>query len=371
MQRTTTASLLAIASVALCLCTPAQTFQPVPLHADAVDGHRTLLLPFGAPRFRTQILVDAAHIGPNGALLNSISFRPDRLVSSFGPALVPNVTIALSQTNVPVGSLGTTFAANVTGPTTVVFQGTVSLPAPQTGFAGPLPWNIVIPFTQPYTFVTAQGNLLIDIVGNAPSVVFDSFFLDAMQGGGSATRFGTGGGPTFFVSPVISTSTGNDLEPRLVSPGHTIDFVSELLFNPPGLLAVGTAPQPVPIDLGPLGAPANFVYVDPIVLLPHIWVPRSPAGWMSTVSLAVPNNLALIGVTLYGQSATVNPLANALGLVLSHAVEVRIGDEFELFPLQQLDANDPSAATGTLVDFSVGATPEYGAVAIRFEGIFF
>jgi hypothetical protein len=49
---------------------------------------------------------------------------------------------------------------------------------------------------------------------------------------------------------------------------------------------------------------------------------------------------------------------------------VRIGDEFEVLPLQQLDADDPLAPTGALADFG-SVTPEYGAVAVRFEGAFF
>ncbi len=369
MPRTTAAFPLAVASTILCLCAPAQTFRPVPAHADIADGHRELSLPFGIPGFRTQILVDATQVGANGATLNSISFRADRLFSSFGPTQVPNVTIQLSRTNVAVGSLATTFASNVTGPTTVVFQGAVSLPAHQTGFGGPLSWDIVIPFAQPYSFANGQGNLLIDIVADNAGGGFATFFLDAMQAGGSATRFGTNGYNSFWFLRELSVSTGGGLEPRLLAPGQTIDFVSKYAIDPPGLLTLGTAPQSAPIDLGPFGAPTNFVYIDPIVLAPHSWVPAT-SGWQSTFQLAVPNNPAFVGATIYGQAVSVEP-KNALGLIFCHAVEVRIGDQFEVFPLQQLDATDPAAATGTLVDFGTGTQPEYGAVAIRFEGTFF
>ncbi|HEU4418151.1 MAG TPA: hypothetical protein VFT55_04385 [Planctomycetota bacterium] len=385
MQHTPTLFLLAIASAVLCLRTPAQTFHPVPAHADVVDGHRSSSIPFGSPGFRTQILVDATHIGPNGAVLNSLSFRLDRQSSSaLGPAQVPNVTIELSHTSVAIGSLSTTFATNVTGPTTVVFQGTVSVPAPQVGFAGPLPWNIVIPFTQPYSFATSQGNLLIDIVGANPGGGgLATPELDVVQVGGSATRFGTGGIGTLFKSARLSVSTGNPfhVETRLLSPGHTIDFVSRMPFTPPGVLALGTAPQPVPIDLGPLGAPMNFLYIDPIVLAPLTWVqvpnplPFTPPAFEATVPIIVANNPALIGITLYGQSATLEPLANPLGLVLGNAIEVRIGDEFETFPMQQAYTPVHDAPTGKLMNFNAGAPapaqPEWGAVAIRFGGQFF
>lgn len=382
MQHPTTVSLLAIASTVLCLRTSAQTFHSVPAHADVVDGQRATFIPFGSPGFRTQILVDATQIGPNGATLNSLSFRMDRRSKgAFGPTQVPNVTIELSHTNVAIGSLGTTFAANVTGPKTVVFQGTVSLPGHQAGFAGPMPWNIVIPFTQPYSFVAAQGNLLIDIVGNNPGgggglAVPE---LDAMMAGGSATPFGTGGVGTFDKAADLSIGTGGSpkVVPRLVTPGHTIDFVSRLLFNPPGVLAIGTAPQAVPIDLTAIGAPTNFLFINPLVIEPLPWiqvvspVPFTTPTWKATVPLALANNAALVGVTLYGQPATFEPAANALGLVLGNAVEVRIGDEFETLPMQQLDALDPASPTGSILEFSPGGQPERGAVAIRFEGLFF
>ncbi len=383
MRLTTPVSLLVTASALLCLRTPAQTFHPLPAHADVVDGQRSTYVPFGVPGFRTQILVDAAQIGPNGAVLNSLSFRMDRQSkSNSGPTQVPNVTIELSHTNVAVGALSTTFATNVTGPTTVVFQGTVSLPGPQTGFAGPLPWNVVIPFTQPYSFVAAQGNLLIDIVGNNPGGGPGGLAvpeLDAMMAGGSATPFGTGGVGTFSKAAVLGVATGNNAKvvPRLVAPGHTIDFVSRLSFNPPGVLAIGTAPQPMPIDLGPLGAPTNFLFIDPLVHEPLPWVqvssglPFTTPSWKATVPLAVANNAALVGVMLYSQPATLEPVANALGLVLGNAVEVRIGDEFETLPMQQVDAFDPTSPSGYLLEFAPGGQLESGAVALRFAGTFF
>ena len=149
MHCTISLPLLVISSCALGLPIEAQTFQAVPAYANLVDGHVKLGLPFGTPGFRTQILVDAAHVATTGALLNSISFRGDRwLTSTTVGTQVPNVTVGLSQTSVAIGALSDNFANNVTGPVTVAFQGTVSLPAQGVGFAGPLPWNIVITFSQ-------------------------------------------------------------------------------------------------------------------------------------------------------------------------------------------------------------------------------
>ena len=133
---------------------------------------------------------------------------------------------------------------------------------------------------------------------------------------------------------------------------------------------IGTAAQPVPIDLGPIGAPTNFLFIDPIVFVTHSWT-QSFIGWLSTFSLALPNDPALVGTTLYGQSAILEPPANPLGLILSHAVETRIGDQFEVLPMQQVDSSNPGSASGTVVDFGTAIQPEYGAVAIRLAGTFF
>lgn len=365
MKPTANTLLLATASILPGLCLPAQEFRPVPGHADLVDGHVSHFLPFGIPGFRTQFVVDAAHVGANGAVLSGLSFRGDRTFAGLATP-VPNVTVRLSQTTVAVGSLSTAFANNITGPTTVVFQGTVTLPQPAPGFAGPLPWDIVIPFAQPYSFSTAQGNLLIDIVANNLPHQHPTYYLDAVQPGGSATMFGTHGQAPIFNKLIPS---GNSLVPRLTSPGHTISFTAMQFSTTLGAIALGMAAQPAPIDLGPIGAPMNFVYIDPVVFVPFMWAP-SFLGFASTCDVAVPNSPLFVGTTIYAQSVTLEPIANPLGLVLSHGIEVRIGDQFEVLPLQQLDAQDPSSATGQLLDFG-GQQPEYGAVPVRFAGVFF
>ncbi len=374
MHRTSSLPVLFIGSAAFAgAALTAQAQLSLPLHADVVDGHHSLGQPFGTPGFRTQILVDGTAIAANGAVLNGIAFRTDRPSAPLPPGQIPNVTVELSHSNAPIGGMSATFASNVTSLPAVVFQGTVNLPGSNVGFAGPQPWDIVITFPVPYQFTTAQGNLLIDIVGNNPAGGFPNHFLDAVQGGGSATEFGQGGdNPNFDQLRLRAlTAGGNSAEARLYSPGQVIDFTSTLSFtSPPGVVALGTAPQPAPIDLTPLGAPTNFLYLDPIVLAAHAWT-QSFIGWFSTFPVGIPNTPAVIGVTLYGQSAILEPTANALGLILSPAVEVRIGDQGEQLPLQQLDAADPTATTGTLVDFSFTTTPDYGSTPIRFDGVFF
>ena len=171
----------------------AQTTRPVPSNAELVDGHHAVELPFGTPGFRTQLLIDATAVATTNAFVTGIRFRADRTSLPLAPVLVPNVTVTMSHTSVAIGNLGPVFAGNVTGPTTIVFQGSVSLPTHATAAAGPLPWDIQLVFPTAYAFTTAQGNLLIDIVGNNPVGGTPQYYLDGMQAGGSATAFGRPG----------------------------------------------------------------------------------------------------------------------------------------------------------------------------------
>lgn len=364
-----TTSLSVLFAAALAAASLAQTQVAVPSHAADVDGHQSLGLPFGVPGFRSQILVAGSTIAPNVAVLTGLRLRADRPSAPQSAANVPNVTVALSHSSVGLGGLQQAFASNVTGTPTNVFSGTVQLPAQSPGLAGPLAWDIVIAFPQPYVYTPAQGDLLIDIVGNNPTGGFPSYYLDAMQPGGSATKFGVAGdNPSFdFLNLIVSTN--GVLEPRLITPGRTLEFSSTLSFTtPPGALALGFDALPQPLDLTSIGAPTHHVYIAPIATVPHVWQ-QSFIGWYSTTNVAIPNDPGFIGLRIYGQSVLFDPTANALGVLTSEAAEVRLGDGLAPVLMQQVDALDPNAVAGTLVDFG-WSQPEFGAVTVLFEGTF-
>jgi hypothetical protein len=368
-MRSSTTLLRSVAVVAaLASLLSAQTTRSLPAHADLAEGHHGLSMPFGVEGFRTQLLVDADAAGPTGSVLTGIRFRADRPQTAQPAFTVPNVTVTLSHSSAVIGNMDQQFAVNVTGTTTQVFSGSVTMPAQPEGFAGPQAWDLQITFAQPYTYTAASGSLLIDIVGNNPAQATPQFSLDAMGGGGAATAYGTSGDDPSSDNLRLNVSIAGVLDTRLLSPGHAFEFNSMLTFTqPPGVLALGLTGFPAPVDLGPLGAPTNSLYIDPLVLSVHNWQ-SSFIGRYSTYTLPVPNNALLIGTMLYGQSVLFEPAANPLGLILSHAVEVRIGDQAEQPSVQQLDANDPTATSGTMVDFGQG---DLGAVAILLEGVFF
>lgn len=365
-------SLPVLFAATLAPCLAGQSFQAVPGHADLVDGHQSTSLPFGQSGFRTQLLVAPQAIAANGAVLTGLRLRADRSSLPMLGVTVPNVTVQISHSSRQVGAMSDDFSVNLTGSPVSVFQGTVDLPGYQDGAAGPLPWDIVITFQQPFTYDVANGQLLIDIVGNNPAGAFPEYWLDAVEPGGSATVFGQEGALPSGDFLDVGVATGNSLDPRLLTIGRTVDYWSGLFFSSlPGVLALGTDALPTPVDMGPLGAPGNSLYLDPIFLWPHNWQ-QSFIGWYSTFSLNVPNVAALIDVRVYGQSVVVEPNANALGLVFSRCAETRIGDPSATAMVQQLDAEDPAATLGRVLDFGFGfGPPSYGAVAFQLEGVFF
>lgn len=345
-----------------------QQMRPIPPHAQIADGHESTELPFGAPGFRTQILVPTRDLAVTGGTIHALRMRVDRPSAPLASQTVPNVTVQISQTPFPVGTLTTTFATNVTGTPVTVFQGSVALPAQGAGNAGPLPWNVVVAFQTPFPFTTAAGSLLIDIVGNNPPHQRARYWLDAVEAGGSAVPFGRpGDNPTSDRLHLIA-STGPDLVPMRITVGNTVEYSSTLAFtNPPGALMLGFAAFPTPIDLRPFGAPTHELYLDPLVYVPHVWQ-RSFIGWYSTVPVPIPPRPSLVDTLLFAQSLLVDANANAAGLLLSRAIETRIGDPNATVPLQQLDAFDPAAPQGTLLEF--GAPGRFGGAALLFEGQF-
>jgi hypothetical protein len=342
----------------------------VPAHADRSEGQTLVIHPFGVPGFRTQILVDGDAIAPTGALLTGLRFRADRTSLPLAATAVPNVEVRLSHSTVPLGSLSATYANNITAPQQLVFQGTVTLPGHVAGGAGPMPWDIHVALTAPFAYDRALGNLLIDIVGLNPPGQFPAFTLDGLTGGGFSGPFGEA-----FLSPgntwhTLDVSNLGFIEPRAFAPGASLEFLTRLMpFARPGVLLLGTEPLAPALDLTPLGAPGNTVYVDPILLLAHTFVPDW-IGFASTATIQVPNVPSLIGERIYAQSLLLETAANPLGVVLGYATETRLGDASEQFPMQQVDADDPAATVGTVLDLG-WPLPEYAAAALRLEGVFF
>lgn len=86
--------------------------------------------------------------------------------------------------------------------------------------------------------------------------------------------------------------------------------------NTPLFRLIGLLPRPVPFDLGNLGAPGCFVFVDPMSTELAFANATGHYHW----ALALPMNLQLIGLPLQQQLLAYDPTANALGLTTSSRV---------------------------------------------------
>ncbi len=141
-------------------------------------------------------------------------------------------------------------------------------------------------------------------VGVAPIVDMGCYeYLPA----GAVTELGGACATATGVAPLLGTSTatpsiGEGLDLSVLSPGSTSAFAGF------GFTQLGA---PAGIDLAVIGAPSCILHCD--LLLP---LPVTPDGTPTT--LAIANDLNLVGMPFYLQGVVIHPGSNDLGLALSH-----------------------------------------------------
>lgn len=343
----------------------AQSSVDLPASASGSEGISLAGVTLGSFAFRTQIVVDAAAIAPGGAMLTGLRLRADRTVGPQPAVTIPNVTVSIGSTSVAVGGMSSTYASNITGTMTTVFQGSLNLPAQGGDQYGPRSFDVFVPFNQTVLYVGSQGNLLVDLVGNNPvcfGLCNPFYWLDVASPGGTTSSLGLAGTMASGETPFASVIASGGTDPLLLTVGNTLEFVTTLpLSVPPAVSAFAIAPLPGPIDLAALGAPGNTLWVDPAIVVPLSW--STGFGSRATVPLPLPNLPSLVGVTLWHQTAVLDPAANALGIVTSNATETRIGDGAEVPVMQMCEGGDPAATDGFVLDGY--------ALALRLEGTFF
>jgi hypothetical protein len=160
----------------------------------ANDGNTFQTSPAGGPTsVREMTIYDASEFGSlsGPAFLTQFAWRPDTSPGPSGPRTV-TLRIFASTTSRSVAGLSTTFDENVGTNNTLVFSGTLNwttgnLPGP----ANTRQFDVVFPFTTPFLYDPAAGNLLLDM---------------QLSGIGEAMRFdAVTGNPA--ISKVINTSS--------------------------------------------------------------------------------------------------------------------------------------------------------------------
>jgi hypothetical protein len=129
------------------------------------DGNSFLTAPAGLGIIRYMLILDASQFGSlaGPSFLTQLALRPDTIPGPAGPRTT-TYRIYASTTTRSVAGMSATFADNLGTNNTLVFDGTLTqatenLPGPGNTHQ----FDIVTPFTTPFLYDPAAGNLLLDI----------------------------------------------------------------------------------------------------------------------------------------------------------------------------------------------------------------
>jgi len=147
------------------------------------DGNGTDTSTAGPASVRWLHIHDASQFGAlsGPSFLTQFAYRPDRILGQSGPRAW-TLRLHASTTRRSVAELSTTFAENLGTNNTLVFDGTVNvttgnLPGP----GNTRQFDYVVPFTTPFLYDPAAGNLVLDLQieenGSAAPATFDTVFL--------------------------------------------------------------------------------------------------------------------------------------------------------------------------------------------------
>ncbi len=328
----------------LAALTSAQT-KTIPAIAALDEGNDLASRVFARTAFRVQQVVDGAAIATNAATITAIGYRLDNDNSLGGIAYTfPNVTISLSPTTVSPSAMTTTFASNITGAPTVVFSGAINAPA-YTSVPEGVDTFFPMAIT-PFSYAPSGTSLLIDIVATDPAPASLNRTPDGALPGGVARVVGSSGVTSNPLDRLQLLVAGNGPTQGRFSgmvPGGSFVLFVQAATAYQGLLMLGPD-LPAPIDLGAYGAPANSLYVNPVVNIPFAMT-SGIGGFRASWTLQPSAGTAL--AQLSAQAFVVDLPANPLGLVVTNARRMIIGEALP-HPVNQLGANDPAAATGSL-----------------------
>ncbi|MFI5224697.1 MAG: hypothetical protein ACHQX3_10760, partial [Nitrospirales bacterium] len=144
------------------------------------DGNGSDTSTAGPASVRWLTIHDASQFGvlSGPSFLTQFAYRPDTIPGPSGPRTV-TLRIFASTTSRSVAGLSTTFAQNLGTNNTLVFDRTVTvttgnLPGP----GNTRQFDYVFPFTTPFLYDPAAGNLVLDlqIEANGSAVSFDTVF---------------------------------------------------------------------------------------------------------------------------------------------------------------------------------------------------
>lgn len=331
--------------------TRAQSTSVIPPIGVVLDQSRSTAAPFltqGAARH--QQVVDGAVIAPSVATLTGVAWRRDAQQNDPLPFVrVSGVQLVLSHTTATPATLATQFSANTGAGPVTLFLGDVDLPALPPVSALP-PFQVAIAFSAPFLYQRSAGNLLIDVAIPGNTIGFDTWRFDAAHWGpgGAWGPFGQAGRFPDLSAPGVHL---DGILPSDLAPGGRVSLMSSARSGPHpvvfnlGLSNLAAGSTPLPLDLGPFGAPGNALSSS-IEMTFGPLVPTLGLYYAARFGYPIPSDPALGGAVWYHQTVHLAPNANALGAVLSHSLWIALGGRGDRAVTQVVGSNQPSASIG-------------------------
>lgn len=242
---------------------------------------------------RLQEVYHASQLPAGPITITGLRFRPSALSGGSFTATISNINIRLSTTQVTPQAISATFADNVGSNETVVFDGELALASAFTGApGGPKDFDILVPFSTPFTYIPSHGNLLVDVRNFTGSSVT---YVDA-----GAAANGTAG-RVFAIGVEATVATGMDAGADIVQFIYTPIAASPVIMT-----------QPVDQSVM-LGSAATFnVNARSLVPLHYQWKHDGVEIANGTAAAFVITNAQLIDQGAYSVS-----VSNEFGVVVS------------------------------------------------------
>ncbi|MCA8968139.1 MAG: S8/S53 family peptidase [Planctomycetes bacterium] len=243
-----------------------------------------------------------------------------------------DLELRIGYTSKPAAAISQFFDTNWSGTPTKVFSGKLDVP----GFAAqtdPKVWTLEVPFSAPFVYRRAQGNLLWEATAGVPYpdnwTKFDAVYhrdLDgAMVIGYKANATSGSEKPNSVLITQLMTPRVRGADVILTNSGvpEIGTGFDVVLWDAPefalAILWVGTSQYD--LSLGAI-APGCSLYANIDAILGAV---VTDAGGVGSVMISVPNFGGLLGAKFYNQYMVLDPSANALGLTLSNGGVGRIG----------------------------------------------
>ena len=324
-------TLLVSAALLLAGSASAQTtIKIVPSLLANAEGPSSIRYPFSYETSRTQILYRTGALTRTTGLVTSLNFRREGYGSTVYGARAWNFKVEGSLTPVTPRAMTTTFANNRGPSPATLFQGVLSLPPLPQPPTPPAPFLAAVPLQQPIPIAVAQGNLLLEFIGQGPGYATMDYTLDAEyatnQAGARSNVIGMycvgAGGETFKIyEDTASWVLGGK---ATVSWGIGSGNFQSIL-NWIGARADRWGPIKLPFDLAPLGGTSStpdrcMLFTD--WLGAQVILPSGSAQWGP-----IPNDPALEYVTVYTHALGPMAGANPLGVVMGPALSITIGSK--------------------------------------------